>query len=56
MYLPALRGLRKAGYGVGSGDWVPLGEGATFKGGSRLGVLAAGVLKAVLAVGVASWA
>jgi hypothetical protein len=56
VYLPALRGLRKAGYGVGSGDWVPVGEAARFKGGSRLGVLPAGVLKAVLAAGVASWA
>lgn len=37
---------------MGSGDWVPLGDAATFKGGSRLGVLPAGVLKAVLAVGV----
>lgn len=63
MYLPAFRGLRKAGYGVGSGSrWVweaLVGSVVRFKGGSRVGVLAAaGVLLLLLFVArtVAEWA
>ena len=45
MYLPALLGLKKAGYGVGSCDASPLEHVLTSSGGKRLCVLIAGVLK-----------